>query len=120
MFQCHLVRFKLFRRRVRGLRNYDTTVSMPSGSIQAIPLAGLRAEVTAQGVSMPSGSIQAIPHYVCNHCNDNSGFQCHLVRFKLFRTNYADRVCAALAFQCHLVRFKLFRRRANATRSESC
>ena len=59
---------------------------------------------------MPSGSIQAIPQ----DKDQSSGlvvisFQCHLVRFKLFRRNSGCRGRRGQEFQCHLVRFKLFR-----------
>ena len=62
-FQCHLVRFKLFRSRTGlCLILAPTRVSMPSGSIQAIPLPNRYLFIASRtSVSMPSGSIQAIP-----------------------------------------------------------
>ena len=61
-FQCHLVRFKLFRLNFHGETKQMKQVSMPSGSIQAIP--------PEAGVIVDLGE---------------QLFQCHLVRFKLFR-----------------------------------
>ena len=161
-FQCHLVRFKLFRAQFTPAGPRLTPVSMPSGSIQAIP--PFRAPLPApdganrfnaiwfdssysaktffswpswpRSVSMPSGSIQAIPQPERDGgISFPSSFQCHLVRFKLFRPRSSLRApqqttgfnaiwfdssysaafnlnavrSARAEFQCHLVRFKLFR-----------
>ena len=92
-FQCHLVRFKLFRYAEHGEPPHHDRVSMPSGSIQAIPQELWFLQIIGViFVSMPSGSIQAIPPRTARmqRAATSKLFQCHLVRFKLFREDSFD------------------------------
>ena len=112
-FQCHLVRFKLFRWEGVSLISWLTRTFQ----CHLVRFKLFRSKSLASSMAQLSKKFQChlvrfklFRNWNSRLIKEVCGFQCHLVRFKLFRcVQNVKRQGVQPLFQCHLVRFKLFR-----------